>query len=313
VAVNALAGARSAATFAPSVADTPPERAAQEFLFLGQLAGMVVRQGLTANLRLAPAVWRSLVGLAQRPRDLARKELRDKLAEVEDMPEPAPSAPAAHAAAELAVLRERAVRAVEVMGAHAPQQARGAAARVTFRNRRVLLAYLRAAAARPGRSGAHAEAFAAGLSVSLPTELLFLFRAEELEELVCGPRDVPVAQLRARCRVDAVGGVAAPDGLETPEVRWLFETLAESTRELRTGFLKCISGSDAWPAAGLAWTVIFVPRSSGELLAKPFQSSTCFHWIKLERGAYGEGDEGRERFARALRNTVLNGSYDGSS
>ena len=128
-----------------------------------------------------------------------------------------------------------------------------------------------------------------------------------------------------------------------------FEAGRRLALRMRTGFLKCISGSDAWPAAGLAWTIIFVPRNlcacketparacpcnrpqaptercdcgkrpcdkRGEAdypLALPFHSSTCFNWIKLERGAYGEGDAGRANFAQALRTTVLSGGFDGSS
>ena len=222
-----------------------------EYRFLGQIAGMSVRQRVALHINFAPAIWRSLAGLHLRPQDVADLHTRTAIDAIELCPAPPSSSSADEASSLLATLRQRALIAVQRLGNSAPKQALKTASSLTFNDRLAFSNHLRSIAAKPGFSGAFFEAFASGLSVSLPTELLFLFTPHELEEAFCGSMRIETAQLKAG--VSFEGQASAT----TREVQWLWNALEEMEQSDRKAFVRFVSQRESLPLPPLfhAWRI----------------------------------------------------------
>lgn len=222
-----------------------------EYRFLGQIAGMSVRQRVALHINFAPAIWRSLAGLHLRPQDVADIHTRTAIDAIEQCPTPPIACSTDETSSLLATLRQRALIAVQRLGNSAPKQALRAAGSLTFNDRLTFSNYLRSIAAKPGFSGAFFEAFASGLSVSLPTELLFLFTPHELEEAFCGSMRIETAQLKAG--VSFEGQASAT----TREVQWLWNALEEMDQSDRKAFVRFVSQRESLPLPPLfhAWRI----------------------------------------------------------
>jgi hypothetical protein len=218
-----------------------------EYRFLGQIAGMSVRQRVALHINFAPAIWRSLAGLHLRPQDIADLPTRRAIDAIEQC---CPSTDE-DTNALLSTLRQRAVIAVQRLGSFAPRQALEAANLLTFKDRYTFASYLRSIAAKPGFSGAFFEAFASGLSVSLPTELLFLFTPHELEEAFCGSMRIETAQLRAGVSFEGQASATCR------EVQWLWNALEEMEQSDRKAFVRFVSQRESLPLPPLfhAWRI----------------------------------------------------------
>jgi hypothetical protein len=174
---------------------------------VGELVGLAHRNGIAVPMELSRGIWSMLIGHSR-----ARDELRDvddalyrELSELED------------ASGRGAMSEVQQQRLYELCGASPLVSAAlsdrprvgvdvlcGTATRVTSFNA--------AAAAWTAQLNAplpKVSALAAGLGASLPVELLPIFTAHELEELVCGKREIDLALLEEVRVSDVITAAAA--------------------------------------------------------------------------------------------------------
>jgi hypothetical protein len=140
-----------------------------------------------------------------------------------------------------------------------------------------------------GHTAAHVEAFRAGLAVSLPVELLPLWSAEQLEEVVAGRRAVTLAALQSIAEYR--GGLRG----DAPPVTWLWATLATWDARRLAGFLEFVAARSRLPAAldALRGALVIKGDSDRPRDALP-TASTCF--LTLHLGPYSS----EEKLAQAL-------------
>jgi hypothetical protein len=118
--------------------------------------------------------------------------------------------------------------------------------------------------ARLRESSEQIAAMRRGLTAIIPTPLIRMWTAAELELAVCGTPDIPVDELRrtARYSIDR----------EAPEVAFMFEALEGMSNEDRSLFLRFVTGRARLPAS------IKICSLNGSASSLPV-SHTCFNQI----------------------------------
>jgi len=241
------------------------------FQFLGILMGIAIRTGSPLSLNLAEPVWKLLVGLPLSLSDLNEIDrhywpslchIRDcKDAEEEDLTLSQLDLPFTTASAS----------GHEVV---LTQQHR----RVTHDNRDQYLQL--ALNYRLHEFDAQIKAVRRGLGQVVPLPLLSLFTGPELEAMVCGSPEIPLALLKS---VTTYKGVEAHCGL----VRWFWEVMDEYSHVERSLFLRFVWGRTRLPRTladfrGRDFVLQVLDKYSPADYFLP-ESYTCFFLLKMPR------------------------------
>ena len=288
----------SSAEVVPMPVPPPEASILADYRFWGSLVGLSVRAELPLTLDMPPFVWRPLVGLPIRTEDIATVdvELAEKLWAVSGVDE---------RTASLADLRSAALAAVRALGQWAPPHAEEAAAAVGFNTRSVFLAYLRAAAARQGNAGDHADAFYVGLDSVLPSEIFSMWSPEELETLVMG---------RPECSKKDLWSLLVPERLTLPTQQWLLRTIESWDQRknggfLRLAFFRFVTARTRIPNDANELTKISVVVVADTSILPTAQ--TCFHKLTIAgEGSYSPAPPGYDTpeayFADRLEFAITN-------
>lgn len=137
------------------------------------------------------------------------------------------------------------------------------------------------------------EAFAKGLLTLCGGPALQLFSPTELERLVCG---TPCLDF------DGLQKAAKYDGGFHPEhrvVRWLWKVIGRLDNDEKKSFLKFVTGSDRAPIGGLANLRVIVQRDGADSNKLP-TSHTCFNTLLLP--SYCSIDKLEDRLRLAILN-----------
>jgi len=274
----------------------------RRFEFLGKLVGTACRHGLKMGLDLPSLFWRRLVGLpvsrahvveidAAWARDLTFLEAAYEGAKGDDVD-------GSRLAALAGVERRFEVHLSD--GSLVRCDGREGEVRVVTVDS--IPEYVRAAVAtRLHESDAQFAAFKKGLAVVLPLEVFALFTAGELEELVCGTRELDVGLLRSI--VEFEGDVKADDA----HVQWLWEVLEEFAPEERRAFLRFAWARSRLPAKNELSTAFKIQVQNGGALAQPDaflpSAQTCFFALALPK--YTNKDVLRQKLKLAIRETFM--------
>lgn len=257
-----------------------------EFELVGTLLGLAVYNGVVLDLRLPPAAYKKLM---QAP--LSWEDLRD-------------THPAVHAGlARLLELDAAAVPDLDLcfqVAADYYGEARlhdllpgGADVPVTADNRRRFVD-LYAAWLLEGSVARQSAAFVRGFR-HVCGELFFeLFRAEELELLVCGDPVLDFHELQRAAAYD--NGYSA----EHPVIQRFWRVLHSMTAEEQRKFLFFTTGSDRAPIGGLGELKFVVVRHGEDSEQLP-QSHTCFNALLLPE--YATDERMRDRLLVAITNS----------
>ncbi|XP_045542472.1 probable E3 ubiquitin-protein ligase HERC2 [Papilio machaon] len=238
------------------------------FRFLGVLMGIAIRTGSPLSLSLAEGVWRQLAGQPLRPQDLAEvdKDFLPALLCIRDM---------TPANKELQNL-ELPFSIPSAAGHEVPLSTRHK--RVTPDNKdeyvQLALHY------RLHEFDEQVVAVRDGMSRVIPSPLLALFTAAELETLVCGSPDIPVQALRASATYKGIDPNA-------PLVQWFWEVMEELSGSERALFLRFVWGRTRLPRApqdprqrDFVLQVLDKYQPPDHFLP---ESYTCFFLLKMPR------------------------------
>lgn len=118
------------------------------------------------------------------------------------------------------------------------------------------------------------DAFKAGFELVVSGPALGLFRAEEIELLVCGNHDFQIGDLKKHTTYD--GGYAA----DARVVKWFWEVVAGWTEAKQRKMLTFVTGSDRVPIAGLS-SMKFVIYRKGADSESLCSAATCFNTLYL--------------------------------
>jgi len=140
-----------------------------------------------------------------------------------------------------------------------------------------------------------AAAIRAGLASIVPAKLLALFTWEELEQYVCGKKQVDVALLQS---VTEYSGCRAED----PHVRMFWRVLQQYTDDERSMFLRFCWGRSRLPLRADAFPQRFKLQNFNRSNADNFLpvSHTCF--FSLELPAYSSQDVMQQKLTYAIYN-----------
>uniref|UniRef100_I2CP01 E3 ubiquitin-protein ligase HERC2 n=1 Tax=Nannochloropsis gaditana (strain CCMP526) TaxID=1093141 RepID=I2CP01_NANGC len=300
----------------------PPSPLALELMqLLGKMVGMALRHGLPMGLDLPATVWRPLVGLPLQ-RDtlgsldvLAVKNLEqvERTAQVAEAraggagPEgtTASSSLVPEGWEEELTFSTHLSDGSLVVLPHPPYlSAPGGVdlekepARVTRANWQEYVRLVETV--RLKESAAMMGAFQEGMAAVVPQELLPLFTEEEVEQLICGVREVDVELLR-KC-TDYEDGVD-PDA---PHVKAFWEVLEEMQAEERTDFLRFAWARSRMPASAKDFPMNFrLQGPQGGAKEKPDDylphAQTCFFSLSLPQ--YSSKEILREKLLLAISNS----------
>jgi hypothetical protein len=300
----------------------PPSPLALELMqLLGKMVGMALRHGLPMGLDLPATVWRPLVGLPLQ-RDtlgsldvLAVKNLEqvERTAQVAETraggawPEgtTASSSLVPEGWEEELTFSTHLSDGSLVVLPHAPYlSAPGdvdleqVPARVTRANWQEYVRLVETV--RLKESAAMMGAFQEGMAAVVPQELLPLFTEEEVEQLICGVREVDVELLK-KC-TDYEDGVD-PDA---PHVKAFWEVLEEMQAEERTDFLRFAWARSRMPASAKDFPMNFrLQGPQGGAKEKPDDylphAQTCFFSLSLPQ--YSSKEILREKLLLAISNS----------
>eukprot|EP01105_Mastigella_eilhardi_P004982 TRINITY_DN1671_c0_g1_i12.p2 TRINITY_DN1671_c0_g1~~TRINITY_DN1671_c0_g1_i12.p2 ORF type:complete len:493 (+),score=116.51 TRINITY_DN1671_c0_g1_i12:1710-3188(+) len=138
-------------------------------------------------------------------------------------------------------------------------------------------------------------AFKCGFDLVCANHALQLFRAEELESLICGETSENIDLLHLRRNVVYDGGFSD----DHPFIRNFWDVLSHLPQPLRKKFLFFCSGSDRVPIAGLSSMRFIVQRAGPDSNSLP-TASTCFNYLVIPE--YSTEEKLRERLCTALDN-----------
>nr|CAD7577403.1 unnamed protein product [Timema californicum] len=238
------------------------------FRFLGVLMGIAIRTGSPLSLNLAEPVWKQLAGMTLTPADLTEvdrdyvpgllcirdMEPDDKVFHTLEMPFSTPSA----------------------YGNDVPLSTRYR--RIMPENR---LEYVKLALNyRLHEFDEQVKAVKEGMARVVPVPLVSLFSGYELQTMVCGSPDIPLALLKS---VATYKGVEASSAL----VQWFWDVMEEFTNQERSLFLRFV------------WGRTRLPRTIADFRGRDFvlqvldkynpadhflpESYTCFFLLKMPR------------------------------
>ncbi|XP_026277054.2 E3 ubiquitin-protein ligase HERC2 [Frankliniella occidentalis] len=238
------------------------------FRFLGVLMGVAVRTGNPLSLSLAEPVWKQLAGEPLTPADLTEVD-RDYVPGLLCIRDMSPDE-------KLFQTLEIAFSTPSASGVEMPLSTRHR--RITPENRHEYIQL--ALNYRLHEFDQQVAAVREGLARVVPVPLLALFRGYELETMVCGSPDIPLALLKS---VATYRGVDAG----APLVRWFWEVMEEFNTQERSLFLRFV------------WGRTRLPRSKADFRGRDFvlqvldkynppdhflpESYTCFFLLKMPR------------------------------
>ena len=139
-----------------------------------------------------------------------------------------------------------------------------------------------------------------GLSAVLPLELFPLFTDQELEELLCGRREVDVDLLEQCTEYEEVDE-------NSPHVKFLWEVLRDMTSEERTLFLRFVWARSRMPNSAKDFPMNFKVQAAHEQGARDHpdkylpHAQTCFFSLSLP--AYSTKEILREKLLFAIKNS----------
>ncbi|CAG7818352.1 unnamed protein product [Allacma fusca] len=238
------------------------------FRFLGMLMGIAIRTGSPLSLSMAEPVWKQLAGMPLTVADLTEVDrdylpglryIRDYDGEEKnllylDMPFSTPSA-AGH----------------EV---HLSMQYK----KINFENRHEY--YKLALHFRLHEFDECVAAVREGMARVVPVPLLSLFTGFELETMVCGSPDIPLALLKS---------VATYKGIDpsAPLIQWFWEVMEEFTNQERSLFLRFVWGRTRLPRTiadfrGRDFVIQIMDKYNPPDHFLP-ESYTCFFLLKMPR------------------------------
>ncbi|KAK3907967.1 E3 ubiquitin-protein ligase HERC2 [Frankliniella fusca] len=238
------------------------------FRFLGVLMGVAVRTGNPLSLSLAEPVWKQLAGEPLTPADLTEVD-RDYVPGLLCIRDMSPDE-------KLFQTLEIAFSTPSASGVEMPLSTRHR--RITPENRHEYIQL--ALNYRLHEFDQQVAAVREGLARVVPVPLLSLFRGYELETMVCGSPDIPLALLKS---------VATYRGVDVgaPLVRWFWEVMEEFNTQERSLFLRFV------------WGRTRLPRSKADFRGRDFvlqvldkynppdhflpESYTCFFLLKMPR------------------------------
>ncbi|KAJ1527956.1 hypothetical protein ONE63_007889 [Megalurothrips usitatus] len=238
------------------------------FRFLGVLMGVAVRTGNPLSLNLAEPVWKQLAGEQLTPADLTEVD-RDYVPGLLCIRDMSPD--------------EKLFQTLEI--AFSTPSASGVEMPLSSRHRRITpenrYEYIQLALNYRLHEFDHqVAAVREGLARVVPVPLLALFRGYELETMVCGSPDIPLALLKS---VATYRGIDA----NAPLVRWFWEVMEEFNTQERSLFLRFV------------WGRTRLPRTKADFRGRDFvlqvldkynppdhflpESYTCFFLLKMPR------------------------------
>jgi hypothetical protein len=294
--------------------------------FLGKVVGLAVRHGVQLGLELPSLVWRPLVGL---PLTVRHLEAVDKGAALalrrmaktfgKQAKQSGDGADGAGAAASFAGAgqeeqgqhgheggeggegeeEEEPISCVTHLsdGAIAPLWAGASDVRVTRANwslvRQLALRY------RLRESAAGLAALRDGLASVLPVEALLLFTPAELEQLVCGKREVDIDLLQQCTEYEDVNESSA-------HIRYFWEVLREMGNDDRVAFLRFVWSRSRMPLSAKDFPLKFrIQAAQGQARERPDEylphAQTCFFSLSLPE--YTSKAVLRQKLQLAIRNT----------
>lgn len=286
----------------------PPELSIlSAYRFWGSLAGLAIRHNIVLALDFSPTVWRPLVGLPIRVKDIMAVDSRlgEALGSLEGLKEMVAGEGVEEGGggeegssltltSPLSLLREFAGRVVSLLGEAAPPHATLAASHVTFSTRPQFLQYIKEAAVKSGNAAAYATAFYSGLTTVLPTELFLLWSPRELARVLTGEATVTVPALQRMTVLD----VSKPPS--ATQVQWLWETLGGWDNATRVLFLHFVTARKRIPASPLTITLNTVTKDErGGKGTRYFVASTCH--LVLTLGLFATREEFGERLLEAIK------------
>lgn len=121
------------------------------------------------------------------------------------------------------------------------------------------------------------EPFLEGFERAAASPVLSLFRAEELENLICGEvstTDIDMSQLEEVCKYE--GGFHR----DHPTVRFFWEVAKELPSDLKRKLLFFTTGSDRIPVGGLRSMQFMIQREGPDSNRLP-SAATCFNILLL--------------------------------
>ena len=270
----------------------PPEAAILELYRLwGNITGLSIRHGVLLAVDTPASLWRPMVGLHLRLRDIA-ETYPDLGAALQALTECAEVEGGGGGAGALAALRQCAMEAVEALGeARAPPGAARAARVLTFSMRAPFIRYLAAAAAHNGSGAAFTSAWHKGLSAVLPTEIFPLWSPRRLSLLLTGDPELSVHSLRGMVVVQECPSdwSSAERAAFEQTLGWLWEVLEEGTDGDRLAFFSFVTGQRRVPAVPPTLTIhpnpIAIPKVvPGKPPKKPgptLKAHTCSSTLDL--------------------------------
>jgi hypothetical protein len=224
------------------------------FSFLGKLFGMAIRSGFVLNLDLATLVWKGLVGQTITKQDIASIDsiaiqVLDKINEAADLtPENFNS------------LFNQDFTCTSSDGRQVLLKPNGNAIKVDYSNRaeycNLVLEY------RLNEFSSQLAAIKKGLSTIVPIQLLTLFTPNELEQMICGRREISIDLLKANTRY------RAPINSSDAHVQLLWKVLNSFNHEERQLFLRFCYGQSRLPHSSAQFTTKFEIWDFPQTIAK---------------------------------------------
>ncbi len=238
------------------------------FFLLGLIVGLAVYNGVLLDLPLPLALYRKILGLDVKLRDL--KDIEPTLGRsLEQILEY--SGPGLVEDVFCQTFSISMVRGGETV--HVPLCPGGEDIAVTEENRREFVdSYVSWWLCKSVEK--QFESFAKGLLTLCGGPALQLFSATELERLVCGTPCLDFEGLQKAARYD---GGFHPDHRV---VRWLWHVIGSLEDDEKKSFLKFVTGSDRAPIGGLSNLRVIIQRDGADSNKLP-TSHTCFNTLLL--------------------------------
>ncbi|KAJ8985747.1 hypothetical protein NQ317_014400 [Molorchus minor] len=238
------------------------------FRFLGVLMGIAIRTGSPLSLNLAEPVWKQLAGIDLTPADLTEidRDYVPGLLCIRDMGAEEP----------LFQNLEMPFSTPSSCGTDVPLSTKYK--RITYENR---LEYVRLALNfRLHEFDEQVKAVRDGMSKVVPVPLLSLFSGYELETMVCGSPDIPLALLKSVATYKGIDSTA-------PLIQWFWDVMEEFTNQERSLFLRFVWGRTRLPRTiadfrGRDFVIQILDKYNPPDHFLP-ESYTCFFLLKMPR------------------------------
>lgn len=260
--------------------------------FLGKITGTAVRHGLQMGLDFPSLVWRPLAGLEVGFPHLkgidvvtanSLENIRSLSSESDEIAE---------------ILDQLNFTTYLSDGSLVPLIPNGDKVNVDFTNRLQYCDLVEKK--RLSESQLQLSAFEEGLASVLPMELAQLFTPKELEELICGQREVDVELLKQCTEYEEVDE-------NTPHIQYFWQVLEEMSNEERTSFLRFVWARSRMPSSIKDFPMNFKIQAAHDQGARKNpdlylpHAQTCFFSLSLP--SYSSKQVLREKLLYAIQNS----------